>query len=97
MKKTPTPIRFDWDEGNIEKNWEKHGVHQKEAEEVFTNKPIKIYVDIKHSQAEERFVALGKSNLSRKLYLVFTVRNEQIRIISARNQSNKERKFYEEK
>lgn len=95
MIKLPVPIAFDWDEGNVEKNWKKHNVHQKEAEEVFINKHLKIFSDLAHSKVEDRFVAYGATNLSRKLTLVFTIRNQKIRIISARNQNKKERRVYE--
>lgn len=97
MAKLPVPLAFNWDKGNTEKNWAKHKVHFKEAEEVFFNKPLKTFEDKKHSQKEDRFVALGITNKGRKLYIVFTIRNKKIRIISARNQGLKERKFYEKK
>lgn len=97
MAKLPVPISFDWDKANINKNWEKHKVNYKEAEEIFVNKPLKILRDIKHSQREERFIAFGITNKNRKLYIVFTIREETIRIISARDQSKKEGKFYEKK
>lgn len=90
------PSEFDWDEGNRDKNWRKHRVDWKETEEVFANEPIKIFKDIRHSQKENRYTALGITNKGRKLYLVFTIRNNKIRIISARNQSRKERRLYEE-
>lgn len=96
MAKIPVPLEFDWDLGNIEKNWEKHKVSSKEAEEVFTNKPLEIFEDITHSQIERRFVALGITNRVRKLYIVFTVRKQKIRIISARDQSRKERRLYDQ-
>ncbi|MBI2334633.1 BrnT family toxin [Candidatus Daviesbacteria bacterium] len=95
MAKLPVPITFNWNQGNIEKNWKKHKVYYKEAEEVFFNKPLKIFKDIKHSQIEERFVALGMTNDNRRLYLVFTIREQEVRVISARDQSRKERKLYE--
>lgn len=95
MAKLPVPLSFKWDRGNIEKNWRKHKVNNKEAEEIFFNKPIKIFKDVKHSQIENRFVALGGTNKKRKLYIVFTIRDRNIRIISARDQSKKERKIYE--
>ena len=95
--KLPVPLSFEWDKGNIEKNWLKHKVGYKEAEELFLNKQLLIFEDINHSQLEKRFVALGVTNKDRQLYIVFTVRNEKIRIISARNQSVKERKLYEKK
>lgn len=91
----PKPVAFDWNKGNIDKNLLKHEVTNKEAEEVFSNKPLKTFKDIGHSQEEDRFVALGKTDNERKLYIVFTIRNQKIRVISARNQSRKERKLYE--
>ena len=32
-------VGFDWDEGNKQKNWEKHQVDFRECEEVFFNQP----------------------------------------------------------
>lgn len=95
--KLPIPISFDWNKGNIDKNWEKHKVHFKEAEEIFFNKPLKIYKDIKHSQKEDRYIAFGVTNQGRKLNISFTTRNNKIRVISARDQSTKERKIYAKK
>lgn len=97
MTTLPVPISFNWDKGNIDKNWRKHKVHFKEAEEVFFSKPLKIFKDIKHSQKEDRFVALGVTNKKRSLSLVFAIRSGKIRIVSARNQSKKERRLYEER
>lgn len=91
------PLAFDWDGGNKHKNWEKHKVDYKECEEVFLNRPLKTYYDVRHSQVEERMVAFGITNKSRPLYIVFTVRNKKIRVISARDMSRKERRFYEKK
>lgn len=91
------PISFEWDNFNKLKNWSKHKVDYKECEEVFSNRPLKTYRDIKHSQSENRYAALGITNRNRKLYVIFTVRNEKIRIISARDMSQKERNLYEAK
>jgi uncharacterized DUF497 family protein len=86
---------FEWDRGNEEKNWSKHKVARKEAEEVFSCDRIITFRDIVHSQDEDRFVILGRTHKKRYLYIVFTVRSRNIRIISARDQSRKERKLYE--
>lgn len=91
------PVGFVWDSGNKDKNWIKHGVTDKECEEVFTDQFLKIAVDPKHSSDEYRFSALGKTNKGRKLTLFFTLRFDLIRIISARDQSKKERRQYESK
>jgi len=66
-----------------------------EAEEVFDNKPFLASEDIKHSQEERRFQALGQTNQERRLFISFTVRKNKIRIISARNMSKKEEVKYE--
>lgn len=92
--KLSVPLSFDWDEGNRDKNWEKHKVHFREAEEILFNKPIKIFPDAKHSIKEKRFMALGVTDNLRKLAVIFTIRNEKVRVISARNQNKKERRKY---
>ena len=86
---------FEWDQHNSQKNWEKHKVTPAECEQVFFNQPIVIVEDIKHSQSEKRFYALGKTDLRRKLFIVFTIRNNLIRVISARNMNKKEKRSYE--
>jgi len=93
----PKPVAFEWNKGNIDKNLKKHVVSNQETEEVFFDRYIKIFENIKHSQEEKRFIALGVTDKNRKLYLSFTIRNQKIRIISARDQSKKERRLYEKK
>lgn len=95
MKILPDPALFEWDKSNIEKNWLKHGVTYKEIEEVFSNKPLLVSEDIKHSENEERYQALGKTNNERLIFLSFTVRKNKVRVISARDMSKKEEKIYE--
>jgi uncharacterized DUF497 family protein len=87
---------FDWDEGNLLKNWEKHGVSASECEQVFFNCPLVTGLDAAHSGAEMRFYALGQSDSGRYLFIVFTVRNDLIRVISSRDMNRKERKVYRE-
>ena len=87
-------VGFDWDEGNKQKNWEKHQVDYTECEQVFFNKPLLVNEDIKHSSQEQRYYALGQSDTNRTLFIVFTIRNNKIRVISARDQSKKERMIY---
>jgi len=91
------PITFEWDQGNNLKNWEKHKVGIDECEQVFFNKPLRIYPDQKHSKIEQRFTAYGRTNDDRKLTVVFTFRNRLIRIISARDQNKNEKTKYEQK
>jgi len=89
-------IGFDWDEGNREKNWIKHGVDYRECEEVFFNRPLIVGDEIKHSVQEKRYFVLGRSNAGRRLFLAITIRKDKVRVISARAQSRKERQIYEQ-
>lgn len=86
---------FDWDKGNLDKNWLKHRVANAECEEVFFNQPLLIIKDEEHSQTEERCHGLGKTESGRLLFISFTIRNNNIRIISARAMSKKEQAQYE--
>ena len=87
---------FDWDEGNITKNWEKHDVTHIECEEVFFNDPLVVIKDEPHSITEPRYYVLGKTNSQRFLFLVFAIRSNKIRVISARDMNKEERKIYEQ-
>lgn len=93
-KKLEKCTGFQWDEGNIEKNWLKHGVSPFECEQIFFSLPLIAYNDIKHSEEENRYYALGNTDTNRFLFIVFTVREDQIRIISARDMNKKERQVY---
>ena len=87
---------FDWDKGNSLKNWERHQVTQGECEQIFFNEPIIVSDDLKHSEVERRWFLLGKTDAGRMLFLVFTIRKNRIRIISARDMNRKERNIYHE-
>ena len=89
---------FDWDAGNRRKSLEKHAANRFEAEQVFFNQPLLILLDQKHSQIEERYHALGKTNDARLLHITFTLRSADtlIRVISARDMHRKERVIYEQ-
>ncbi len=89
---------FEWDTGNERKSVEKHVVTRFEAEQVFFNLPLLVLEDMKHSQKEARYHALGKTDDTRYLHITFTLRykNTLIRVISARNMHGKERIIYEQ-
>ena len=55
-----------------------------------------VQEDLKHSQNESRWYVLGSTDSKRKLMVVFTLREKNIRVISARDMNRKERKVYEE-
>ena len=85
---------FEWDAGNTDKNWLRHAVRQAEAEQALLNTPLVLATDMTHSQAEARFIALGQTGTGRGLAVVFTVRGNRIRVISARTMSKTERRVY---
>lgn len=89
---------FEWDAGNVRKSVEKHDVSQAEAEQLFFNAPLLVLPDVKHSQREARYHALGKTDTGRRLHVTFTVRGggALIRVISARDMHRKERAIYEQ-
>lgn len=95
MKILPNPLKFEWDKGNIDKNFSKHGVTNKESEEAFSNKSLLITLNKKHSTKKEtRYHALGKTDKDKVLFISFTIRKNKVRIISSRWASRKERKIY---
>jgi uncharacterized protein len=87
---------FDWDAGNRDKNWHRHNVAWWECEELFFNQPLYLLPDPGHSSAEPRFYALGITSLGRPLLVVFARRKKRIRVISTREMSKKERRFFRE-
>ena len=97
MQVVPDFEGFEWDAGNREKNWRKHNVAWWECEELFFNQPLFFLLDPKHSGVEARFYALGITSLGRPLLVVFTRRKKKLRVISAREMSKKERRFFREK
>jgi len=98
MKVLPKPLEFEWDKGNTNKNLKKHDITDSESEEVFSNKPLLLSLDKKHSiETEVRYHALGKTNSDKAMFISLTVRNNKVRIISARKANKRERKIYGKK
>ena len=89
---------FEWDDGNSRKSADKHDVSQAEAESIFFNDPLIVIADLKHSETERRFHALGRTAQDRLLHITFALRQNgtMIRVISARDMHGKERKVYEQ-
>ena len=93
-------LGFDWDDGNIEK-CQKHGLSIPIIEQFFKQDSILVRPDIKHSVAEERFIAVGKSIKGRYMFVGFTLRTGSenqtlIRPITARYMHDREVKKFEQ-
>ena len=87
---------FEWDDQKAKTNTKKHGVSFEEASTVFADPLSRTIPDPIHSEEEDRFVILGESTQRRLLVVSFTERGENIRIISARTATRRERNDYEE-
>lgn len=85
---------FEWDAGNVDKSWERQQVSAVECEQVFFQRPVLIAPDSRHSRGEPRYAALGRTASGRLLTIVFTVREDRVRVISARPMSRRERRAY---
>ncbi len=88
---------FEWDEGNSNKNWHHHAVTDGECEDAFFNLPLIIASDKEHSETETRLFALGQTDARRWLFIAFIVRNNLIRVVSARDMTKSETRKYVEK
>ena len=88
---------FEWDEGNIDKNWHLHQVTDGECEQAFFNLPLIVAPDTKHSKQEQRIFVLGRTDADRWLFITFVIRKNQIRVISARDMNDREARKYVER
>jgi len=89
-------LEFEWDDRKARLNIGKHGVSFEEASTVFADPLALTIYDPLHSEDEERYVALGESQRRSLLVVVFTDRDDRVRIISARAATRRERRQYEE-
>jgi uncharacterized DUF497 family protein len=89
-------IAFEWDWRKDSANLRKHGVDFQEASSVFGD-PLSITIpDPHHAAGEERLVIVGMSSKRSLLVVVHTIRDERIRLISARPATKHEKRNYEE-
>ena len=90
-------MNFEWDPRKAAQNRRKHRVSFHEAATVFGDPLALTYHDPDHSVLEQRFITVGISNAGRLLIVAHADVNENVRIISARKTTPRERKHYEEK
>ena len=89
-------LRFVWDRTKADANLRKHGVAFDEAATAFGD-PLSLTIpDAEHSVAEERWLLLGESVAGRLVVVAHTERGDEIRLISARPATRRERETYEE-
>jgi len=87
-------VRFQFDPAKAAANVRKHGVSFADAEGVFYD-PLAVHEPDPDAQGEERFVAVGEGSAGVILVVVYTMRGEDIRLISVRRATRSEVKQYE--
>jgi uncharacterized DUF497 family protein len=75
-------VEFQWDEGNADKIRELHQVEPEEAEEALTD-PDRIAETAYQTPLEKRRGILGMTETGRLLFVVYTVRDTRIRVVTA--------------
>lgn len=88
-------MKFDWDPKKARSNQKNHRVSFEEAQTVFSDSFNIEFYDPDHSDEEHRFILVGHSNLGRLLFISFTERGNEVRIISAREATSREQRDYE--
>jgi uncharacterized protein len=89
-------MQFEWSVEKAKLNLKKHGVSFSEASTVFKDTLSVTFPDPQHSYGEERYVIIGLSSANRILVVSHTDRGDHVRIISAREATRNERRFYED-
>ena len=89
---------FEWDLGNQTKNLNKHGITLEEAESVFSlPEAIRVLgVQISPHVNEPRYGILGITERLQHVFVCFTIRSSEVRIIHIRAMNKKERRLYAE-
>ena len=89
-------MSFEWNARKAEGNRRKHGVTFQEATTIFADTLALTFNDLDHSTLEQRFLTMGLSANGRLLVVAHAARGDNIRIISARVMTPRERKQYEQ-
>ena len=85
-------MEFEWDPAKNADNLAKHGIDFEDAIRIFDG-PTLDYIDDRADYGEERIVAVGEVN-GIEIVVVYTVRGDRLRIISAREATKHERENY---
>ena len=89
-------LQFEWDPEKARINKQKHGIPFHEAATVFADTLSVTFPDSAHSVGEERYITIGMSEFGKVLVISHIESGDTIRIISARQATRHERKYYEE-
>jgi len=87
-------MRFQFDPRKAASNFKKHGISFADAEGVFAD-PLAIHQADPDTEGEARWIAVGMGSAGHILVAVYTVRSEDIRLISVRRATRREVRDYE--
>jgi uncharacterized DUF497 family protein len=90
-----TPASCEWDPAKAKANFAKHGVRFADAVAALED-DFALTMRDPFLEEEERWITLGKDALGRTLVVVYTWREESVRLISARLATTRETTQYEE-
>ena len=85
-------VSLTWAPEKEKQNLRKHGIDFSTAALVFGDRQRIDLYDQKHSKIEDRYIVIGRSE--KIMFVVYTIRNDEIRLISARLASKTERGIY---
>jgi uncharacterized DUF497 family protein len=88
-------MEFEWDPKKARANVRKHRISFEEAATVFDDDLSFTFDDELHSHTERRYATLGLSNRGHVLVIAHTMRGDSVRIISAREATSREKRWYE--
>jgi uncharacterized DUF497 family protein len=88
---TEDDLSFDWDEANLE-HISFHEVKPEEAEQALINEPVELDYDVVEN--EERWTSIGHTNRLRVLKVVWTLRGEKVRVVTALDAAKQEARGY---
>jgi uncharacterized DUF497 family protein len=86
-------MEIEFDPAKAARNLKKHGVRFEEAASCLFDPLARVQED-PDAEGEQRFVLLGMSCAGRLLVVIYTLRGEQVRLISARKPTKREEKSY---
>jgi len=88
-------MEFQWDINKARRNLRKHGVRFSDAATIFDDE-LALTIEDPDAVGEWRYVTIGRNAVGALITVVYTLREEEIRIISARQATRRERQYYEE-
>ncbi|MCD6335950.1 MAG: BrnT family toxin [Candidatus Latescibacteria bacterium] len=87
---------FLWNEGIVEKIFIKHNLSPEEVEEAFRDRPKFKKGPKGHRHGEQGYYCLGRSGAGRYIFVFFVLkRDHRVFIVSARDMTWVERRYYE--